>query len=201
MGTGSCPDGAPPPEAGRLAAPADSPACDGRRPLALLVLLSFISTFVLARAVVLLIMTRRIPALYLHLGGAHIHHLNYGIFLLAMVGAYLLYRQPRGHALKLPALAYGVGLALTFDEFGMWVHLGGPYWQRASFDAVVVIAALLGLYCAAPALTKFGSRHWTAAVLLVIALVGFGLILADSLSHASEKLSPIFQQIETGGPE
>jgi len=42
--------------------------------------------------------------------------------------------------LTLAALVYGVGLALTFDEFGMWVHLGGPYWQRASFDAVVLIA-------------------------------------------------------------
>ena len=46
---------------------------------------------------------------------------------------------------------YGVGLALTFDEFGLWFHLGGSYWQRASFDVVVVIAGLLGLVMVAPA--------------------------------------------------
>ena len=39
---------------------------------------------------------------------------------------------------------YGVGLALTFDEFGLWFHLGGSYWQRASFDAVVVIGGPAG---------------------------------------------------------
>jgi hypothetical protein len=34
-------------------------------------------------------------------------------------------------------------MALTFDEFGMWLHLGGSYWQRASIDASIVVAALL----------------------------------------------------------
>jgi hypothetical protein len=35
-------------------------------------------------------------------------------------------------------------MALTFDEFGMWLHLGGSYWQRASFDAVVCYQVFLG---------------------------------------------------------
>ena len=53
-----------------------------------------------------------------------------------------------------------IGLGLTFDEFGMWLHLGGLYWQRASFDAVTVISAML-------ALVAYGStiRHWPAAPL------------------------------------
>jgi len=33
-------------------------------------------------------------------------------------------------------LLYGLAMGLTFDEFGMWLNLGGSYWQRASFDAV-----------------------------------------------------------------
>src|SRR5439155_4161657 len=53
------------------------------------------------------------------------------------------------------AVAYGVGLALTFDEFGLWLHLGGSSWQRASYDAVVTLAALLGLIAVAPALRHF----------------------------------------------
>lgn len=36
-------------------------------------------------------------------------------------------------------------MALTFDEFGMWLHLGGSYWQRASFDAVIVLLSIFGL--------------------------------------------------------
>ena len=51
--------------------------------LARIVFFVFLLTFVLARIVVFLIMSRRIPDLFLHLGGSHIDHLNYGIFLLA----------------------------------------------------------------------------------------------------------------------
>jgi len=166
-----------------------------------MVLYTFIVTFILARAAVLLIMTKHVPSLYLHMGQTHIHHLNYGIFLLTIVGAFLLFRQPQGRALRLAAVVYGVGLALTFDEFGMWVHLGGPYWQRASFDAVVVIAALLGLYCAAPAIREFRKRNWAATALLVAGLVLFGVVLTDSMKFATRKLSPILQQIEACGPE
>ena len=42
-------------------------------------------------------------------------------------------------------LENGVAMGLTFDEFGMWLHLGGSYWQRASVDAVIVVTALFGL--------------------------------------------------------
>ena len=54
-------------------------------------LVSFLFTFMTARVLVFLIVARRIPDLYLHLGGTHIHHLNYGIVLLSVVGAYLLF--------------------------------------------------------------------------------------------------------------
>ena len=37
---------------------------------------AFVATFLAARIVVLLIMTRRIPDLYVHAGSTHIHHLN-----------------------------------------------------------------------------------------------------------------------------
>jgi len=43
------------------------------------------------------------------------------------------------------AVIYGIGVALTFDEFGMWLHLGGSYWQRARFDAVVALLGIFGL--------------------------------------------------------
>ena len=75
--------------------------------------------------------------------GTHVHHLNYGIFLLAAVGGYSVFRRPTGRTAEITALIYGVAMGLTFDEFGMWLHLGGSYWQRASVDAVIVVAALV----------------------------------------------------------
>jgi hypothetical protein len=169
-------------------------------PLARVVLATFLIIFVLARALVLLIMLRRIPSLYLHVHGAHVHHLNYGIFLLAVVGGILLFARPRGKSLSLVACLYGVAMALTFDEFGMWVHLGGPYWQRASFDAVVVVAALLALIAFAPAIRSFKPRQWLTAAAICLCVGLFAALLARSLRHAQERISPVLQQIEARAP-
>src|SRR5687767_4689957 len=96
---------------------------DSSRQMARMVLTVFILTFITARILVLLIMTRLLPDLFLHLGGTHVHHLNYGIVLLAGSGAYLLFLRPTGRAATTVAIVYAIGLALTFDEFGMWLHL------------------------------------------------------------------------------
>ena len=53
--------------------------------LARQILTAFLLTFITARIIVFLIMARTIPDLYLYIGGTHVHHLNYGIFLLAGV--------------------------------------------------------------------------------------------------------------------
>lgn len=168
--------------------------------LARVILVSFVLTFALARTLVILIMTRRLPDLFLHLGGTHVHHLNYGIFLLALVGLYLLLGRPTGRRLTVAAALYGVGLALTFDEFGMWLHLGGSYWQRASFDAVVTIAALLFLIVLAPAVSRFRALHWTAAVLVAIAIAILGSLLFTSVRSLGRHILPRLEIIEAQGP-
>src|SRR5271167_104364 len=89
--------------------------------LARLALFGFILTFIAARTVVLLIMSRRMPNMYFFLRGTHVHHLNYGIFLLAGVGGFLLFSARGRRSLRIAALAYGAAMALTFDEFGMWL--------------------------------------------------------------------------------
>src|SRR6266480_816814 len=124
------------------------------RPLARLVLLSLLLTFIAARVVSILMTLHRVPDIYLHVSDTHVHHLNYGIFLLAGVGAYLLFSP--GPTVPAAALMYGIGLGLTFDEFGMWLHLNGEYWQRASFDAIIVLAAALALAGFAPPLRAGG---------------------------------------------
>jgi hypothetical protein len=170
--------------------------------MARLVLFSFLLTFMLSRVTVYLIMARKIPDLYLHLGGNHIHHLNYGIFLLVAVGAYLLFQDPTGRSLRITAVAYGIGLALTFDEFGMWVRLdGSTYWQRASLDAISVLAALLGLFAYAPNVKRFRPRHWWSAVLLLLLVPLFFALMINSSQYAQKQLAPYFEQLESGQPK
>jgi hypothetical protein len=159
-------------------------------------LFGFILTFIAARTVVLLIMSHRMPNLYFFLSGTHVHHLNYGIFLLAGAGAYLLLRLPTGNALRLTALVYGIALALTFDEFGMWLHLGGSYWQRASVDAIIVVAALLGLIGFASAIRRFESRHVIASIAILIALVVFGVVLYDTSVKIGRLEGPRLEALE-----
>jgi uncharacterized membrane protein len=159
-------------------------------------LFAFILTFIASRTVVFLIMSRRMPNLYFFLHDTHVHHLNYGIFLLAGVGAYLLLWAPQGPAARIAALFYGVAMALTFDEFGMWLHLGGSYWQRASVDAVIVIAASLGLIAFARSLRSFESRHLKASVAILIALIAFGVVLYDTSLQIGRLEGPRLRELE-----
>ena len=158
---------------------------------------AFVLTFVLARIVVLLIMTRRLPDLFLYVGQTHVHHLNYGIFLLSGVGAWLLLAPPSGSGRGWAALVYGVGLGLTFDEFGMWLHLGGSYWQRASYDAVVTIAALLGLFAVAPQLRRFRLHHWAWTGAIILSLALFVALAVERLRN----FVPALERIEQHGPQ
>ena len=68
-----------------------APTAPAPAQLARRALFGFIITFIAALTLVLLIMSRRMPNLYFFLRGTHVHHLNYGIFLLAGVAAYLLF--------------------------------------------------------------------------------------------------------------
>src|SRR5580693_5703716 len=159
-------------------------------------LFGFILTFIAARTVVLLIMSHRMPNLYFFLRGTHVHHLNYGIFLLAGVGAYLLFRARGARDLRAAALGYGVAMALTFDEFGMWLHLGGSYWQRASVDAVIIVAAVFALIGFASAARNFESRHLKGSIALLIALVVFSVVLYDTSVHIGRIEGPRLEALE-----
>ena len=168
--------------------------------LARLVLVAFLLTFTCARTFVFLIMSRSIPDLYLHVKGTHVHHLNYGIFLLSIIGGYLVFRRPTGRTLQVAALLYGIGMGLTFDEFGMWIHLGGSYWQRASWDAITVVAAVLALIAFAPSIKRFRPYHWYTAVVLALALIVFAVLFIRSFRYAGRKLQPKIQTIESTAP-
>jgi hypothetical protein len=159
-------------------------------------LFGFILTFLIARADVFLIMSHQIPNGYLFLGQTHVHHLNYGIFLLAAVAGFSIFRRPAGRAAEITALLYGFAMALTFDEFGMWLHLGGSYWQRASVDAVIVVAAVMGLVAFARTIKRFESRHAWAFVALALLLGLFAFALFSAGNKIGALVGPELEQLE-----
>ena len=75
--------------------------------------------------------------------GTHVHHLVPGIVLLLLTG-YLAFAFGYGENPVVAAL-FGVGAALTLDEFALWLHLRDVYWERAgrrSVDVVLAAAAV-----------------------------------------------------------
>ncbi|MCL5970280.1 MAG: hypothetical protein M1450_02125 [Patescibacteria group bacterium] len=105
------------------------------------ILASFLITFILSRIIVYFFVFGP-PKMYLKINGIHIHHLTFGIAILAIIG-YVALTTHSNHFKKFMAVLYGIGLALAFDEFGMWLHLKDDYWIRHSYDAVLIITLLL----------------------------------------------------------
>ena len=164
--------------------------------LARLSLFGFLMTFILARVCVFLIMSKAVPNMYFFMGKTHVHHLNYGIFLLSVVAGYSVFRRPTGREAGIVALLYGIAMGLTFDEFGMWLNLGGSYWQRASVDAVIVVSAFLVLVGFASTLKRFESHHFWLFISLVMALAGFGVVLYVAGLRLGDLMAPQLRQLE-----
>ena len=126
---------------------------------------AFFVTFVGVRLLVVCITHHIGPFGWVEVGGRHIHHLVWGILILIAVG--YAWRADWGSGSsptdifinRLLALMYGVGAALTLDEFALWLNLRDVYWARegrSSIDAVVIFGSLLSIGAwGAPIL-----RHW-----------------------------------------
>lgn len=110
-----------------------------------IIVFSFLTTFIIARAFVYLVLNHWMPNFFLTVNGVHIHHFTYGVVILTMVGLYLILKRPStdSRTFLWSVLLYGIGLGLTFDEFGMWIHLKDDYWIRHSYDAVIIVVLFL----------------------------------------------------------
>lgn len=134
----------------------------GRR-VALRVLISFLITFVVLRILTAIIHFELFPhGPFRNLvtkSGLHIHHLFWGILLLMLTGfVALATRSPTWH-LRI-AIVFGIALALTLDEFALWLRLADVYWSREGIESVksaAVAATLLGVYA-------FGQPFWHGVV-------------------------------------
>lgn len=114
--------------------------------------LTFLGGFGAARAVTHAIQHRIGPFYNLSIGGRHLHHLVFGIGGLLGVGylwLILVGTQWRTTGTsRATAAMYGLGSALTLDEFALWLNLQDVYWAkqgRQSVDAVAVFGALLSI--------------------------------------------------------
>lgn len=113
---------------------------------------SFFLTFGGVRAVVYGVTHQIPPFHFVQVGGRHIHHLVFGIIILLLVGYGWLCEIGNGSDRssifvgRLMSILYGVGAALTLDEFALWLNLKDVYWSpqgRSSIDAVILFGALL----------------------------------------------------------
>lgn len=143
-------------------------------------------------------MLRILPDLYLHIGQTHVHHLNFGIFILSFIGAYFLFIPKRLIVPNYIALLYGAGLGLTFDEFGMWFHLGGGYWQRASYDLIILIASGLSLLTISPKITK--QKYWLLLGMMIPLIYFFLWLSFKWINYHDSLLIFDLQQLEIKGP-
>lgn len=114
-----------------------------------LILTSFTFTFILARLIVYNIKYNFFPIFNygnIYIKQIHIHHLVFGIILLLMAG---LIRVPQfgTYLIKLSSVIYGIGAALTLDEFSLWLKLNpNAYFGnngRESLDAVILFALII----------------------------------------------------------
>src|SRR6202795_2618891 len=121
-----------------------------RRERLFLASLGFLVTFGIVRGITHLIKAGIGPFHNVSGGGLHIHHLVWGILILLVVGYIWLIEEgiASSWSSSITAIAFGVGAALTLDEFALWLNLQDVYWTgpgRESIDAVVIFIGLLSV--------------------------------------------------------
>jgi hypothetical protein len=109
-------------------------------------MLSFLITFALTR------LYTRLARIYgwgsgsVH--GVHLHHMVVGIIMILVTGLVGIAATPGYPWIHLLAIAFGVGAALTLDEFALWLYFKDVYWSeegRSSVDATIMGVVLVGL--------------------------------------------------------
>lgn len=131
-----------------------------------LVLASFLVTFTIVRLITHAIRAGKLRRVFRNVqtsGGLHLHHLVIGILLLIGTGYVSVGIQPTGYG-GLLAVLFGIGAALTLDEFALWLRLKDVYWTqegRASVDAVVIMASIITL-------GLIGIRFWLELGRLIV---------------------------------
>lgn len=134
---------------------------DTGRSTALWALLGFFVTFAVTRGITRRIRTKQAAAAEasaesgqvadsgglsdIYIGGVHVHHQVWGILLVLGAGLVQFRFSPESPWAEVLSATFGVGAALTLDEFALWFHLDDVYWGpegRKSIDAIMLGGAL-----------------------------------------------------------
>lgn len=142
--------------------------------------LALIVTFVVTRTITARIRGGGTSLHNWSIGGVHVHHQVFGILLMLIAGSLAFATAPTGAMADGLAAAFGVGAALTLDEFALWLRLDDVYWTqegRVSIDAFFIAVAITGLFLAgvtplnAPDLNSGFRWEASAAVLVNLGFV------------------------------
>ena len=127
---------------------------EARRERMFLSSIGFVVTVAVVRSLTWAIHNDIGPFHNVEMRGRHIHHLVWGICLLLLVGYLWMMEigsgspESRVIAGRLTSLLYGVGAALTLDEFALWLNLRDVYWERegrASLEALALFGGVLAI--------------------------------------------------------
>jgi len=135
---------------------------DSKRLAQILVLLSFLITFAIVRLITHL---QRLEILPNQNGILHIHHLVPGIFLLIISGYVGISFWATDRSRHFMAVLFGVGAALTIDEFALWLYLKDVYWLkqgRDSIDAIIYAIIILSIIFV---ISEVHDHQWVRRVL------------------------------------
>lgn len=139
-----------------------------------LVLVGFVGSFGFIRLSTRLMRSPRVPwwpGSVVSEGGLHVHHHVFGIVTMMVAGVVSFALSDVGFWYELCALAFGIGLGLTIDEFALWLHLDDVYWAqegRSSIDATLIAVAVMGLILLGAAPYEVTANSALAVVVAVV---------------------------------
>ena len=139
------------------------------RLVALFIVAAFLITFVLTRVYTRLARSRNWGSG--HAGDIHVHHMVVGVVFILVSGWAALALDPGTPWTFVLGIFFGVGAALTLDEFALWLYLKDVYWMeegRASIDAVI-LAFMLGTVVAL-GITPVGIDDSAGADILAVSI-------------------------------
>ena len=108
--------------------------------------MSFLITFAVVRTITYLQKLNLLPNQSNYF--LHIHHLVPGIILI-IVSSYIGLSFWPVHRLRaFMGVLFGIGAALTIDEFALWIYLKDVYWEkqgRSSIDAIIIVSIIAAM--------------------------------------------------------
>ncbi|MGK2954188.1 MAG: hypothetical protein ACSLFI_00725 [Solirubrobacterales bacterium] len=157
-----------------------------------MVIVGFLGSFIFIRISTRLMRSERFawwPGSIVSEGGVHLHHLVFGIVTMMLAGTLGFAFFQYSPIFELSALAFGIGVGLTIDEFALWVHLDDVYWAeegRRSIDATVVACLVLLLLI-------FGVRPFEVttadtAALIASIMVALFIIVVVGICFLKERI-------------